>query len=163
MGFQSQTLVSFKKYMSLPLSYFKVNICPFPLPQFASIFFAYLWSFRWPNYIVTLPIYFSFRLSHLNIPTWSPSDKLDMNIQRTSLGLLFSPSSSLGRPPSSDWLFCHFRCAHATNYKFGCARFTVRLKTALAAYWRMQALKASRLGAPTLASFRALQSLVVLG
>jgi hypothetical protein len=34
--------------------------------------FAYLWSFRWPNYIVTLPIYFSFRLSHLNIPTAPP-------------------------------------------------------------------------------------------
>jgi hypothetical protein len=34
-------LVSFKKYMP-PLPYFKVNICPFPLPHFASIFFAYL-------------------------------------------------------------------------------------------------------------------------
>ena len=41
--------------MSPPLPYFKVNICPFPLPHFASIFFAYLWSFRWPNYIVTTP------------------------------------------------------------------------------------------------------------
>jgi hypothetical protein len=123
MGFQSQTLVSFKKYMSLPLSYFKVNICPFPLPQFASIFFAYLWSFRWPNYIVTLPIYFSFRLSHLNIPTWSPSDKLDMNIQRTSLGLLFSQSSPVGRPPSSDWLFCHFRCAHVKKLPNLCAEY----------------------------------------
>jgi hypothetical protein len=39
------------------------------LRHFASIFFAYLWSFRWPNYIVTLPRYFSFRLPHLNIPT----------------------------------------------------------------------------------------------
>ena len=53
-----QALVSFKKYMPPPLPYFKVNICPFPLPHFASIFFAYLWSFRWPNYIVTLPRYF---------------------------------------------------------------------------------------------------------
>ena len=51
----TQALVSFKKYMSPPLPYFKVNICPFPLPHFASIFFAYLWSFRWPNYIVTTP------------------------------------------------------------------------------------------------------------
>jgi hypothetical protein len=42
--------------MPPPLPYFKVNICPFPLPHFASIFFAYLWSFRWPNYIVTLPV-----------------------------------------------------------------------------------------------------------
>ena len=86
----SQALVSFKKYMPPPLPYFKVNICPFPLPHFASIFFTYLWSFRWPNYIVTLPRYFSFRLPHLNIPTGPPSDKLDKNIQRTSLGLLFS-------------------------------------------------------------------------
>jgi hypothetical protein len=58
-----------KKYMPPPLPYFKVNICPLPLPHFASIFFAYLWSFRWPNYIVTLPRYLSFRLPHLDIPT----------------------------------------------------------------------------------------------
>ena len=39
----SQALVSFKKYMPPPLpNYFKVNIYPFPLPNFASIFFAYL-------------------------------------------------------------------------------------------------------------------------
>jgi hypothetical protein len=82
--------VSFKKYMPPPLAYFKVNICHFPLPHFASIFFAYLWSFRWPNYIVTLPRYFSFRLPHLNIPTGPPSDELDKNVQRTSHGILFS-------------------------------------------------------------------------
>jgi hypothetical protein len=40
--FWPQALVSFIKYMPPPLSYFKVNICPFPLPHFASIFFAYL-------------------------------------------------------------------------------------------------------------------------
>jgi hypothetical protein len=34
--------------MPPPLPYFKVNICPLPLPHFASIFFAYLWFFRWP-------------------------------------------------------------------------------------------------------------------
>jgi hypothetical protein len=39
---RSQALVSFKKYMPPLLPYFKVNICPFPLPHFASIFFAYL-------------------------------------------------------------------------------------------------------------------------
>ena len=39
-GCYSQALVSFKKYMPPPLPYFKVNICPFPLPHFASIFFA---------------------------------------------------------------------------------------------------------------------------
>jgi hypothetical protein len=79
----TQTLVSFKKYISPPLPYFKVDIYPFPLPHFASIFFAYLWSFRWPNYIVTLPRYFSFRLPHLNIPTGPPSDELDKNSQLT--------------------------------------------------------------------------------
>jgi hypothetical protein len=71
--------------MPPPLPYFKVNICPFPLPHFASIFFAYFWSFRWPNYIVTLPRYFSFRLPHLNIPTGPPSDELDKNISERSL------------------------------------------------------------------------------
>ena len=39
---EAQALVSFKKYMHPPLPYFKVNIYPFPLPHFASIFFAYL-------------------------------------------------------------------------------------------------------------------------
>jgi hypothetical protein len=38
----SQALVSLKKYMPPPLPYINVNICPFPLPHFASIFFAYL-------------------------------------------------------------------------------------------------------------------------
>jgi hypothetical protein len=86
----AQALVSFKKYMPPPLPYFKVNICPLPLPHFASICFAYLWSFRWPNYIVTLPRYFSFRLPHLNIPTGAPSDESNKNIQRTSHFLFFS-------------------------------------------------------------------------
>jgi hypothetical protein len=40
--FFGQALVSFKKYMPPPLPYFKVNICPFPLPHFASIFSPYL-------------------------------------------------------------------------------------------------------------------------
>jgi hypothetical protein len=38
----TQAHVSFKKDMPPPLPYFKVNICPLPLPHFASIFFAYL-------------------------------------------------------------------------------------------------------------------------
>jgi hypothetical protein len=41
-GFWAQALVSFKKYMPPPLYYFKVSIYHFPLPHFASIFFAYL-------------------------------------------------------------------------------------------------------------------------
>ena len=49
------------------------------------LFFAYLWSFRWPNYIVTLLRYFSLRLSHLNIPTGPPSEELDENISERSL------------------------------------------------------------------------------
>ena len=108
-GFQSQALVSFKKYMPTPLPYFKVNICPLPLPHFASIFFAYLWSFRWPNYIVTLPRYFSFRLPHLNIPTGTPSDELDKTIQRKWLG-----------ENVSNWNgYNHFRFALDFSYAFG--------------------------------------------
>jgi hypothetical protein len=49
-----------------------------------------LWSFRWPNYIVTLPRYFSFWLPHLNISTGPPSDKLDKNGQRMWLIKNFS-------------------------------------------------------------------------
>ena len=89
-GVQSQAHVSLKKYMSPPLPYFKVNICLLPLPHFASIFVAYLWSFRWPNYIVTLPRYFSFRLPHLNINTGTPSDELEKDSQRKSHFLFFS-------------------------------------------------------------------------
>jgi hypothetical protein len=41
-GLKPQALVSFKKYKPPPLPYFKVNICPLPLPHFASIFSPYL-------------------------------------------------------------------------------------------------------------------------
>ena len=105
----SQALVSFKKYMPPPLPYFKVNIRPLPLPHFASIFFAYLWSFRWPNYIVTLPRYFSFRLPHLNINTGHPSDELEGNIQRKSHFLFFSQWNG----------YNHFRFALDFSYAFG--------------------------------------------
>jgi hypothetical protein len=60
-----------------------------PYPLRLNIF-PYLWSFRWPNYIVTLPRYFSFRLPHLNISTGPPSDKLDKNSQRMWLIKNFS-------------------------------------------------------------------------
>jgi hypothetical protein len=105
----TQALVSFKKYMPPPLPYFKVNIYPFPLPHFASIFFAYLWSFRWPNYIVTLRRYFSFRLPHLNIPTGPPSDELDKKSQRTWLTKNFSQWNG----------YSHFRFALDFSYAFG--------------------------------------------
>jgi hypothetical protein len=105
----TQTLFSFKKYMHPPLPYFKVNICPLPIPHFASIFFAYLWSFRWPNYIVTLPRYFSFRLQHLNIPTGAPSDELDKTIQRKWLGENLSHRNG----------YNHFRFALDFSYAFG--------------------------------------------
>ena len=94
-----QALVSFKKYMPPPLPYFKVNICPLPFPHFASICFAYLWSFRWPNCIVTLPRYFSFRLPHLNINTGPPSDELDKNSQRKSHFLFFSQWNGYSHKP----------------------------------------------------------------
>jgi hypothetical protein len=82
---------------------------PFSPSPFASIFFAYLWSFCWPNFIVTLRRYFSFRLPHLNIPTGPPSDELDKNIQRTSLGILFSHWNG----------YSHFRFALDFSYAFG--------------------------------------------
>jgi hypothetical protein len=105
----TQALVSFKKYMPPLLPYFKVNICPFPLTHFASIFFAYLWSFRWPNYIVTLPRYFSFRLPHLNISTGPPSGKLDKNSQRTWLIKNFSQWNG----------YSYFQFALDFSYAFG--------------------------------------------
>jgi hypothetical protein len=95
--------------MPPPLPYFKVSIYPFPLPHFASIFFPYLWSFRWPNYIVTLPRYFSFRQPHLNIKTGPPSDELDKNIQRKSHFLFFSHWNG----------YNHFRFAMDFSYAFG--------------------------------------------
>jgi hypothetical protein len=61
-----------------------------PLPVCAGFFICIRNSFRWPNYIVTLPRYFSFRLSHLSINTGPPSDELDNNIQRKSHFLFFS-------------------------------------------------------------------------
>ena len=105
----SQALVSFKTYMPPPLPYFKVYFCPLPLPHFASIFFAYLWSFRWPNYVVTLPRYFSFRLPHLNIPTGTPSDELDKTIQRKWLDENLSHWNG----------YKHFRFALDFSYPFG--------------------------------------------
>ena len=108
-GWWSQALVSFKKYMPPLLPYFKVNSYPFPLPHFASIFFAYLWSFRWPNYIATLPRYFSFRLPHLDIPTGPPSDELDKNSQRTWLIKNLCHWNG----------YSHFRFALDFSYTFG--------------------------------------------
>jgi hypothetical protein len=105
-GSPPQALVSFKKYMPPPLPYFKVNIFPLPLPHFASIFFAYLWSFRWPNYIVTLPRYFSFRLPHLNIPTRPPSDELDKNIQRVAFSIFQSLKRIQPLPVCAGFFIC---------------------------------------------------------
>jgi hypothetical protein len=58
-------------------------------------------SFRWPNYIVTLPRYFSFRLPHLNINTGAPSDELDKNIQQMSHFLFFSQWNRYS--PQKNW------------------------------------------------------------
>jgi hypothetical protein len=106
---EPQALVSLKKYMPHPLPYFKVNIYPFPLPHFASIFFANLWSFRWPNYIVTLPRYFSFWLPHLNISTGPPSDKLDKNSRRMWLIKNFSQWNGYNHFRSGLYWFRHTR------------------------------------------------------
>jgi hypothetical protein len=132
---RTQTFVSFKKYMPPPLPYLKVNIYPFPLPHFASICFAYLWSFRWPNYIVTLPRYFSFRLPYLNIHT---SDKLNKNSQRTWLIKKFSQwngyshfrfalDSEFSRPAIwNSWRLwmCKGHCLYNTtgSYRYLCNR-----------------------------------------
>jgi len=67
MGFSSIRILStgtcfIQKIYAPSSSLLQGKYLPFPLPHFASIFFAYLWSFRWPNYIATLPRYFSFRL-----------------------------------------------------------------------------------------------------
>ena len=45
---RSQALVSFKKYMPPPLPYFKVNICPFPLPTSPQYFTLICDSFADP-------------------------------------------------------------------------------------------------------------------
>jgi hypothetical protein len=98
--------------MPHPLPYFKVNIYPFPLPHFASIFFAYLWSFRWPNYIVTLPRYFSFRLPHLNIPIPGrpPSLKLETIWFVSVKSWFFTRNTpNMFAPPSARRNF--FKCA----------------------------------------------------
>ena len=112
---QITALVSIKTYMPLPLPYFKVNIYPFPLPHFVSIFVAYLWSFRWPNYIVTLPRYFSFRLPHLNIHTWPPSDKLDKNSQRTWLSENFNHWNGYSQGRGGGIHFLNEKSACAPN------------------------------------------------
>jgi hypothetical protein len=108
---------SFQKYMFPPLPYFKVNIYPFPLSHFASIFFAYLWSFRWPNYIVTLPRYFSFRLPHLNISTAHPSDKLDKNSQRKWL-IKNKKKRCFKNQMSVIWSWTYFYNLHWNNYLY---------------------------------------------
>ena len=97
------------KINALSSSLLQGKYLPFSLPHFASIVFAYLWSFRWPNYIVTLPRYLSFRQPHLIIPTGPPSDELDKNIQRTSLRLLFSHWNG----------YSHFRFALDFSHAFG--------------------------------------------
>ena len=82
-----QALVSFKKYMPPPLPYFKVNISTFPLPHFASIFFRLFVILSLTQLYRYTPEIFLFSTVTFK---YTPSDELDKNIQRTSLGLLFS-------------------------------------------------------------------------
>ena len=107
-SFVAQALVSFKGCMPPPLPYYRVDICPFPLPHFASMFLACLWSFRWPNCVVALPRCFSFRLPHLDVPAGSPSDELDRGVRRASHFLFFSQWNG----------YNHFRFALDFSYAF---------------------------------------------
>jgi hypothetical protein len=59
----------------------------------------------WPNYIVTLPRYFSFRLPHLNINTGPSLDELDKNIQWKSHFLFFSHWNNLNNTAPSIGTF----------------------------------------------------------
>ena len=77
---KAQALVSLKNDMPPPLPYFKVNICPFPLPHFTSMTQLYRYTLK----------IFLFSTATLKYIYRAPSDKLDKNIERTSLGLLFS-------------------------------------------------------------------------
>ena len=81
----------------------------------ASIFFGYLWSFCWPNFIVTLPRYFSFRLPHLNIPTGSPADEFDKNSQRTWLSENLSHQITQ-QLNGCNW-HCHWTLPHVSLYQ----------------------------------------------
>jgi hypothetical protein len=98
------------------------NVASWKFKSLKRILFAYLWSFRWSNYIVTLPRYFSFRLPHLNIPTGPPSDELDKNIQRKSLRLFFNHWNGYSHIRSclNHWNgYSHFRFALDFSYAFG--------------------------------------------
>jgi hypothetical protein len=86
-----QALVSFKKYMPPPLPYFKVNIYPFPLLHFASIFFSLICDpFADPIISLSSRDISLFDCHIYNIPTGAPSDELDKNNQRTWLSENFS-------------------------------------------------------------------------
>ena len=56
----SQALVSLKKYMTPPFPYFKVNICPLPLPHVTSIFFN-----RRSWHGLTTPLFSNFLFTNL--------------------------------------------------------------------------------------------------
>ena len=84
---KTQALVSFKKYMPPPLPYFKVNICPFPLPHFASIFFAYFVILSLTQlYRYTLEI-FLFTTATFKYTYRAPLRRIGQEYQRTYLVL----------------------------------------------------------------------------
>ena len=86
----TQALVSFKKYMPPPLPYFKVNICPLPLPHFASIFFRLFVILSLTQLYRYTPEIVLFSTDTFKYKYRPPSDELDKNIQRKSHFLFFS-------------------------------------------------------------------------
>jgi hypothetical protein len=77
--------------MPPPLPYFKVNICPLPLPHFASIFFAYLCMILSLTQLYRYtPEIFLFSTPTFKYKYRPPSDELEGNIQRKSHFLFFS-------------------------------------------------------------------------
>jgi hypothetical protein len=86
----AQALVSLKKYMTPPLTYFKVNICPLPLPHFASIFFRLFVILSLTQLYRYTPEIFLFSTATFKYKYRAPLDELEGNIQRKSHFLFFS-------------------------------------------------------------------------
>jgi hypothetical protein len=80
----SQALVSFKKYMPPPLPYFKVNICPFPLPLNIFRLFVILLLTQLYRYTPEIFLFTTATFKYTYRPP-PPSDELDKNISERSL------------------------------------------------------------------------------
>ena len=76
-----------KIYAPPPLPYFKVNICPFQSPSPLRLNIFRLFAYSLTKLYRYTPEIFLFSTATFK---YTPSEELDKNIQRTSLGLLFS-------------------------------------------------------------------------